>query len=220
MANNPHKHAEGENPPLPTETTAAADLGIPTQLPILPMRDVALFPGISGPLAVGREASVRLIEDASAGDMLIGLVAQRAPSEDKPHATGLYTIGVAARLHRVQRLPNGTLQVLVQGLQRIKVLEYLQEEPYFRARVQPLEDAVETSKDMENLQVYLIQQFGKLVTHTPLISGELLAALANISSPGMISDIIAGHLNIPLAEKQELLEMVEVKARLASSARL
>jgi ATP-dependent Lon protease len=179
------------------------------------MRDVALFPGISGPLAVGREASVRLIEDASGGNMLIGLVAQRTPSEDKPQPAGLYTIGVAARLHRVQRLPNGTLQVLVQGLQRIQVLEYLQEEPYFRARVHPLEDEVETSKEMENLQVYLVQQFGKLVTHTPLISAELLAALTNISSPGMISDIIAGHLNIPLAEKQEVLEMVAVKARLA-----
>jgi ATP-dependent Lon protease len=215
MVNDPHKQEGGENPFLPAKTAATADPEIPAQLPILPMRDVALFPGISGPLAVGREASVRLIEDASGGNMLIGLVAQRSPSEDKPQSAGLYTIGVVARLHRAQRLPNGTLQVLVQGLQRIKVLEYLQEEPYFRARVQPLEDEMETSKEMENLQVYLVQQFGKLVTHTPLISGELLAALTNISSPGMISDIIAGHLNIPLAEKQELLEMVVVKARLA-----
>jgi ATP-dependent Lon protease len=210
------KGAGEENPFLTAESSGlVADPEIPSQLPILPMRDVALFPGISGPLAVGREASVRLIEDASGGNMLIGLVAQRTPSEDRPQPAGLYTIGVAARLHRVQRLPNGTLQVLVQGLQRIKVLEYLQEEPYFRARVQPLEDEVETSKEMENLQVYLVQQFGKLVAHTPLISAELLAALTNISSPGMISDIIAGHLNIPLAEKQEVLEMVAVKARLA-----
>jgi ATP-dependent Lon protease len=155
-----------------------------------------------------------LIEDAFAGDMLIGLVAQRTPSEDKPHPAGLYTVGVVARLHRAQRLPDGTLRVLVQGRQRIQVLEYVQEEPYFRARIQPLQDIVETSKEAQSLQVYLLQQFGKLVTHTPLMPGELLAALANISSPGMISDIIAGHLNIPLAEKQALLEMLEVKARL------
>ncbi|HEV8716378.1 MAG TPA: endopeptidase La [Candidatus Binatia bacterium] len=216
MTTDSQKEAGGENPFLTAESSqSVADAEIPAQLPILPMRDVALFPGISGPLAVGREASVRLIEDAFAGDMLIGLVAQRTPSEDKPQPAGLYTVGVAARLHRAQQLPNGTLQVLVQGLQRIKVLEYLQEEPYFRARVQLVEDEVETSKEMENLQVYLVQQFGKLVTHTPLISGELLAALANISSPGMISDIIAGHLNIPLAEKQELLETLAVKVRLA-----
>ncbi|MBI3303366.1 MAG: endopeptidase La [Deltaproteobacteria bacterium] len=204
-----------ENPFLTAESAAAVDPELPAQLPILPMRDVVLFPGITGPLAVGREASVHLIEEAFAGDMLVGLVAQRTPTEDKPQPAGLYTVGVAARLHRAQRLPDGTLRVLVQGLQRIKVLEYLQEEPYFRARVQPLQDAVETSKEVESLQVYLVQQFGKLVTHTPLMPGELLAALANISSPGMISDIIAGHLNIPLAEKQELLEMLAVKARLA-----
>jgi ATP-dependent Lon protease len=216
MTADSQKEAGGENPFLTAESSeSVADTEVPAQLPILPMRDVALFPGITGPLAVGREASVRLIENAFAGDRLIGLVAQRTPSEDKPQPAGLYTIGVAARLHRAQRLPNGTLQVLVQGLQRIKVLEYLQEEPYFRARVQPLEDVVETSKDIENLQVYLVQQFGKLVTHTPLMPGELLAALANISSPGMISDIIAGHLNIPLAEKQELLEMLAIRARLA-----
>lgn len=80
------------------------------------MRDVALFPGISGPLAVGREASMCLIEDAFAGDMLVGLVAQRTPRGDKPQPAGLYTVGVAARLHRAQRLPDGTLRALVQGL--------------------------------------------------------------------------------------------------------
>jgi ATP-dependent Lon protease len=215
MTEDPRKEGRGESL-LTTDTAVAkADPEIPAQLPILPMRDVALFPGIAGPLAVGREASVHLIEDAFAQGTPIGLVAQRTPSEDKPQPAGLYTVGVAAQLQRAQRLPDGTLRVLVQGRQRIQVLEYVQEEPYFRARVQPLEDIVEASKEMESLQVYLVQQFGKLVTHTPLMPGELLAALANISSPGMISDIIAGHLNIPLTEKQALLEMVEVKARLA-----
>ncbi len=188
---------------------------VPPQLPILPMRTVGLFPGISGPLSIGREASVRVIEAAFAGDKLIGLLAQRDPTEDKPQPTGLYSVGVAARLHRIQRAPDGTLRVLAQGLQRIRVSEYLQEEPYLRARIQVLHDVEESAKEVESLQVYLVQQFGKLMAQTPLMAGELLAALSSISSPGMIADIIAGHLNIPLAEKQELLETLEVKRRLA-----
>ncbi|HXG21658.1 MAG TPA: LON peptidase substrate-binding domain-containing protein, partial [Methylomirabilota bacterium] len=170
---------------------------VPPQLPILPMRTVGLFPGISGPLSIGREASVRVIEAAFAGDKLIGLLAQRDPTEDKPQPTGLYSVGVAARLHRIQRAPDGTLRVLAQGLQRIRVSEYLQEEPYLRARIQVLHDVEESAKEVESLQVYLVQQFGKLMAQTPLMAGELLAALSSISSPGMIADIIAGHLNIP-----------------------
>ena len=188
---------------------------IPSQLLILPMRTVGLFPGISGPLSVGREASVRVIEAAFASDKLIGLMAQRDPAEDKPRTTGLYNVGVAARVHGIQRVPDGTLRVLAQGLQRIRVAEYLQEEPYFRAHIQVLHDVGEPSKEVESLQVYLVQQFGKLMAQTPLMAGELLAALASISSPGMITDIIAGHLNIPLAEKQELLETLDVKTRLS-----
>lgn len=207
------KQREGEGLSL-SDPQGAIDLAIPPQLPILPMRDVALFPGITSPLAVGREASVRVVEAAFGGDKLIGLVAQRTPTEDKPQPAGLYTVGVVARLQGAQRLPDGSLRVLTQGLQRIAVLDYVQQEPYCRARVQLLHDVVEPSKEVESLQVYLVQQFGKLVSHTPLMSGDLLAALAQISSPGMLSDLIAGHLNIPVAEKQELLEMLEVKARL------
>jgi ATP-dependent Lon protease len=179
------------------------------------MRDVALFPGITGPLAVGREASVRVIEVAAGKEKMIGLLAQRTPTEDKPQPAGLYMVGVVARLQGAQRLPDGTLRVLVQGLQRMEVVEYVQEESYLQARVRLLHDVVESSKEVESLQVYLVQQFGQLVSHTPLMSGDLLAALAQISSPGMLSDLIAGHLNIPVAEKQELLELLAVKARLA-----
>ena len=216
MKEHPQNDPGIESAPLRSAGTEAAEhLQLPTHLPILPMRDVGLFPGISGPLSVGREASVRLIEEAFAAERLIGLVAQRNPAEDKPSATGLYRVGVAARLHRAQRLPEGSLRVLAQGLQRIQVSEYVQEQPYFRAQIRPLEDIIESSKAIESLQVYLVQQFGKLMAQTPLMAGELLAALANISSPEMITDIIAGHLNIPLAEKQELLETLEVKTRLS-----
>ena len=192
--------AEGEHP-AKSET-------IPALLPILPMRDVGLFPGISGPLSIGREASVRLLEAAFAGEKIIGLVAQRNPGEDKPRASGLYPIGVVARLHHAQRLPDGTLRVLAQGRQRIRVGEYTQEEPYFRAQVLALTDEGELDQEVEHLQAYLVQQFTKLTSQTPLMPGELLAALSNISAPGILADVIAGHMNIPLAEKQELLALL------------
>ena len=208
MSENPHEEQKAES-----EFVSAPD--IPSQLLILPMRTVGLFPGISGPLSVGREASVRVIEAAFASDKLIGLMAQRDPTEDKPRTTGLYNVGVAARVHGIQRVPDGALRVLAQGLQRIRVADYLQEEPYLRAYIQVLPDVGEPSKEVESLQAYLVQQFGKLMAQTPLMAGELLAALASLSSPGMITDIIAGHLNIPLAEKQELLETLDVKTRLS-----
>jgi ATP-dependent Lon protease len=215
MHDDPGQEPERENTPGLSIEFKNEDNPQPTQLPIMPIRGVALFPGISGPLSVGREASVRLIEDAVAGEKLVGLVAQRDPTEDKPLPTGLYAVGVVARLHGVQRLPDGTLRVLAQGLQRIQVAEYVQEGPYFRARVELMQDIVEPSKELESLQVYVVQQFSKLTAQTPLMAGELLAGLANISAPGMIADIIAGHLNIPLAEKQELLEALDVKTRLS-----
>ncbi|MGE4091923.1 MAG: endopeptidase La, partial [Candidatus Binatia bacterium] len=215
MANDPQKEYELQNPGLSGETPEmAVPQQVPEQVAILAMRDVTLFPGISGPLSVGREASVRVIEDAFAGERLIALVAQRTPTEEKPEPTGLYTVGVLTYLHRAQRLPDGTLRVLAQGLRRIKVLEYLQEQPYFRARIEPVLDVLETTKEVETLHAYLVQQFGKLVSHLPLMPGEMLQALTGIPSPALVSDIIAGHLNIPLPEKQELLEMADVQERL------
>lgn len=167
MKNDPQKEQEAGNPFGAAESAERVDPEIPAQLLILPMRDVGLFPGITEPLSVGREASVRLIEEAFAGDKLVGLVAQRNPAEDKPQPAGLYSVGVVARLHGAQRLADGTLRVLAHGLQRIRVLAYVQEEPYFRARVEPVKDVEETSKETESLQVYLVQQFSKLVTHIP-----------------------------------------------------
>jgi ATP-dependent Lon protease len=197
------------------EAAAAVDLEIPAELPILPMRNVTLFPGITAPVVVGREGSVRLIEEASRGEKFLGLVAQRDPTEERPRPDGLYAVGTAARLLQAQRHPDGTLRALVQGLRRMKVLHYMRQEPYFRARIQLLRDVAEPSAEVERLRVYLVQQFGKLIAHTPLMPGELLLAISSIPSPGMVSDLIAGHLNIPLAERQELLELLDVKARLA-----
>ncbi len=187
---------------------------IPSELPILPMRDVSVFPGVTAPVVVGRAASVRLIEDALAGERLIGLVGQRDPTEDTPTPATLYAVGTAARIVGAQRHGNGTIHILLQGLQRFRVMDSLVEHPYLRARVEALQDEVTSGPELETMQSYLVQQFSKLVSQTPLVPGELLSALTSISSPARVTDLIAGHLNLQHAEKQELLELLDVKSRL------
>lgn len=191
------------------------DPDLPAELPVLPVRGVALFPGVTGPLAVGREASMRVVEEAFGEKKLLGLVAQRNPAEEKPQPADLYTIGTVAQLLQAQRHSDGSLRVLAQGISRIRVTEYVQEEPFLRARIQPLQDVVEETKDVETLQTYLVQQFGRLVHYSPLLPGELLEAIANLPSPGLVTDLIAGHLNITPDERQELLELIDVKERMA-----
>jgi ATP-dependent Lon protease len=187
---------------------------IPSELPILPMRNIPVFPGVTAPVAVGRAPSVQLIQEAMAGDRLVGLVGQRDPSEDAPSPETLYSVGTVARIVGAQRQAEGGIHLLLQGLQRFRVVDYLVERPYFRARVEVLHDVIEASPEVEAMQSYLIQQFSKLVSHTPLVPGELLSALSSISSPAQVTDLIAGHLNLPQADKQELLELLDVTSRL------
>ena len=121
-----------------SRVNAVLDTEIPGEIPILPTRDVPLFPGMSSSLAIGREPSLRSIEAVLAGNKLIGLMAQRDPGQQKPKPQDLHTVGTAARILQAQRQADGTLRVLAQGLRRIKILGYVQLEPYFRARIQTL----------------------------------------------------------------------------------
>lgn len=201
--------------PFFSESAERHDPELSAELPILPMRDVALFPGVIGPLAVGRKASIQVVEHALGEKKLVGLVAQRNPAEEHPQPADLYSIGTVVQLLQTQRHPDGSLRVLAQGISRIRVTAYVQEEPFFRAAIQPLQEVVEETQEVETLRAYLVQQFGRLVHYSPLLPGELLEAITNLPSPGLVTDLIAGHLNITLDERQELLELLDVKERMA-----
>src|SRR6184192_82402 len=189
-------------------------VAIPAELSILPLRGVVIFPSAIVPLLISRGASLRLVEEALAGDRMLGLFSQKNPEDEHPDPEGLYSRGTAGRILKMLKYPDGSVRILVQGLKRIEVTGYTQREPYFKAKVRLLQDTYEPSKDVEAMQVHMVNQFAKFVSMIPYLPDELQVVVMNIKDPGKASDLIASNLNISLEEKQDLLSTLEVQDRL------
>jgi ATP-dependent Lon protease len=188
-----------------------------TELPVLPVRDTVLFPNAILPLTVGRESSLRLINDLKEDERFIAVVSQRDPRVDNPQAVDLYQIGTAAFIHKIIKLPNQSLFVFVEGLQRIALLEIVQQEPYLKARVKQLTDGMpaEKSSDFEALVRSVTSLFQQVVQLSPTLSDDLQTVVMNIDDPARLTDFIAANLpSLSSTEKQELLESLELKGRL------
>jgi ATP-dependent Lon protease len=191
-----------------------SDVTIPETLPLLPLRGVVIFPSAIVPLLISRGSSLKLVEDCLAHERMLGVVAQKNPEEETPAASGLYGRGTAGRILKMLKYPDGSVRILVQGLRRIEVVETIQHEPYFRARVRHLHDHYEPSKDLEAVQANVVNQFAKFVSMIPYLPDELQVVVMNIKDPGKVTDLIASNLNISVEEKQDLLNTTEVKSRL------
>jgi ATP-dependent Lon protease len=189
-------------------------ISIPNRLPILPLRGTVLFPELILPIMVGRKKSVKLIDDAMEGDRIIGVVTQYSSEVEEPDSSELYDIGVAAHLVRMVREVDGTQRVIVQGLERIKIARYMQDDPYFMAEVKVLHDEEATGVEIDALVMNLKNLFQKAVELAPHLTVELKNMVMNIKDPGILTDIVASNLNINPSEKQEVLEIVTVKDRL------
>src|SRR5438477_11433532 len=187
---------------------------VPAELPILPLRGVVIFPSAIAPLLISRGASLKLVEEALVGDRMLGLVAQKNAEDEAPGSDGLYSRGTAGRILKMLKYPDGSVRILVQGLKRIEVTGYTQREPYFKAKVRLLQDTYEPSKDVEAMQVHMVNQFAKFVSMIPYLPDELQVVVMNIKDPGKASDLIASNLNISLEEKQDLLSTLDVQGRL------
>ena len=207
---------------------------LPRTLPVLPLRETVPFPETVLPLAVGQPRSVALVNDALTSNRLIALVASRDQPEgaspgrlgepgrraagnlanEEPAPDDLYRVGVVGTIARMMRAPDETLRILVQGGARIRLEEFLQTEPYLTARVEELPDVVEPSPELTALTRNVQQTFGQIIEQVPYLPEELQMALANLDDPVAVSHLIAGSLRIDAAEKQELLEEVDVAARL------
>jgi ATP-dependent Lon protease len=184
-------------------------------LPVLPVRDTVLFPHAVLPLTVGRESSVQLINQLGEEKNIV-VVAQREARVDSPQPTDLYGIGTLATVHKVVKMPNQSLFVFTEGVERVHVREYQQLTPFMRAVVDPInESKSETGPEIEALQRNVLTLFQQIVTGSPTLSDELQTVAINIEEPGRLVDFIASSLpSLSTTDKQEILEITEVKARL------
>jgi ATP-dependent Lon protease len=198
-------------------------LSIPPELPILPLRDTVLFPNSFMPLAVARESSVRLIDDAIANGKLIAVFTQRDASVEEPGQADLYPVGTATHIHKMFKLPDGSLRLIVQGLQRVTLDEILSTQPYLRGRVTA---AVEGTTEADALEIDALARniktnFQQVVSLSPLLSDDLQTLATNISEPGRLADFIASSLStISTAVKQDVLETLDIRARMDNLNRI
>jgi len=190
------------------------ELTIPQVLPLLPLRNTVIFPQQILPLSIGRDKSVRLIEDAMRTNKLIFVVAQKDARVDDPEPEDLYRWGTIAIIMKIFRMPDGTQSAMVQGLNRARILDFTEEEPYIKVAVQPyLEGRVE-GLDVEAMVVNLRSLFQKAVDLAPYLSPEHTMLILNTEAPARLADVIIWNLNVSLLEKQEVLEQTDVRKRL------
>jgi ATP-dependent Lon protease len=211
--------------PVELHEVAAGDrvIAIPEELPILPLRDTVLFPNSFMPLAVARESSVRLIDEAISGGKVIGVFTQRDASVEEPHQADLYRVGTASHIHKMFKLPDGSLRLIVQGLSRLTLDEITGTKPYLRGKAHQAPEAVnETDRlEIDALLRNIKTNFQKVVSLSPLLSDDLQTLAANITDAGRLADFIASSLTtIDTAVKQDVLETLDVRARMDNLNRI
>jgi ATP-dependent Lon protease len=188
---------------------------VPAELPILPLRGTVLYPDLILPIMVGRKKSVKLIDDAMDADRIIGVITQKRSEIEDPKETDLYSVGVAALILRMIRELDGSQRVIVQGVSRIKVKEYIQREPYFKVRSETIEEVNIQGVEVEALMMNLKNLFQRAVELAPYLTSELGTMVGNIKSPSILADLIASNLNLSTTEKQGILETFDIRERLA-----
>ena len=187
---------------------------IPEELPVLPLRDVVIYPSMVSPLIIARTKSIRLIDEAMAGDQIIGLIAQKSADIDNPKISDLYKMGTAANIVKMLKFPDGSLRILIQGLMRFKVTRFIKKQPFYRAQINVVSDTHEDSVEVEAFSRNIINQFQKIITLVPNLPDELQIAVMNMKYPGKLADLLASNLNLSLLEKQNVLELLNVEKRL------
>ena len=206
----------------PEETTPVEPdvVAIPRELAVLPLRDTVVFPESMTPLAIGQERSVKLVDDVVGGDRMLALLATRDPENEQPGFKDLYEVGTAAVIHKMIRVPDGTLRVLVQGLRRIRLEDPVQVEPYLVGRFVEVPDVLEETPEVEALTRNVQALFARIIALVPYLPEELELAAANVDDPSALCHLVASTLRLKSDEKQELLEDVSVEQRLRHVSRI
>jgi len=182
--------------------------------PVLPLRDIVVFPHMIVPLFVGREKSVRALEEVMSDDRQILLSSQIDPSVDEPGTDAIYRVGVLANVLQLLKLPDGTVKVLVEGKSRVKITEFLPNDRFFEARVSALTETPGDKSSVEALIRAVAEEFERYAKIKKNIPEEALAAVSETREPARLADLVAGHLGIEVGQKQEILETLDVAERL------
>ncbi len=179
---------------------------VPAELPLLPLKDTVVYPLTVYPLVIGKEKSIKLINDVTVGDKILGLTAQKKIDIEVTGLTDMYSIGTMARILQMVKVPDGTLRVLVQGIERIGISGLSQTEPYIRARVRALPDKLDKSVELEGLMRGVSEMFQKMVSLSPNMPEELSSAALNIEDPRQLTYLISTNIRLDLPQRQEILE--------------
>jgi ATP-dependent Lon protease len=190
------------------------ELDVPTELPVLPLKETVVFPQSVTPLAIGQERSVKLVEDAVDGERLLALVTVKDSEIEQPGWDDLYEIGTAAVIQKMIRVPDGTLRILVQGLKRVRLTERLGDDPYLVGRFDEVPDELVETPELEALTRNVQTLFARVIGSVPYLPDELELAAANVDEPSALSHLVASTMRIKTDDKQRLLETTDVAARL------
>jgi ATP-dependent Lon protease len=191
------------------------ELEFPVALPILPLKETVVFPQSMSPLAIGQERSVRLIDDVVAGERLLALVTTRDAAVDAPGWKDIYDVGTVALVHKMIKVPDGTLRILVQGLERVHLMNPLDSEPYLLGEFEALPDVLLETPELEALTRNVQGLFARIIGLAPYLPEELQLAAANVDDPSALCHLVASTLRtIKTEERQEILEQIDVEARL------
>jgi ATP-dependent Lon protease len=187
----------------------------PDELPILPLRNNVLFPGVVIPITVGRDKSIRLIQDANKGNKVIGVVSQKNQEEESPEFADLHSVGTVAQILRLLKMPDGSSTVIIQGKRRFEVVQPLQTEPYMSAKIRLIDEMKIDSKDKEMKVMFkTIKDLAlQIIKDSPNIPSEAAFAIGNIDSPTFLMNFISSNMNADVSKKQEMLEELDVRKR-------
>jgi len=193
-----------------------SEVSIPETLSLLPVRDVVIFSYMFLPLFVGRDNSIKAVEEAIDGDRLIFLATQKDPSNDTPSPDDIYRVGVVGSIMKMLKLPDGRIKILVQALTKAGIINYLQTDPVFKVKVKKIEEPLitEISVEIEAMMRNIRDQCEKTLALKGLLTNEILAILNSIEDPGRLADLVASNLNLKISESQELLEINDPVQRL------
>ncbi len=209
-----HEHKQESPDPEPDEVEAGAEPEVPEVLPLLPLRGTVVFPMTLLPLAAGQPRSLRLIDDVISGDRLVGMVLQKNAEQEAAGPGETYEIGTVANIHQMMRVPDGTVRLVVQGLRRMRIVEWVEEEPYLKARIEMIPEESEDSVEVKALMRNVLEQFQRLVSLVSNLPEELVTAALNIEEPLHLVYLIASNLRMEPEERQALLELDTVEAKL------